>query len=177
MSEEANEEVIIDPQFYQLNRGFAYFTLDIVNIDLPLQNHVITPELITDNKTMEYVYDIHDYGKRLAISNVMTNNMSMCKFYYTIEKIIYLLVDKLSNANSTPDAEIAVNIYGTDSALRKAFESIINLEYNVVVQNFDPGDWGSQYLRNVKTIADAGFDYPSKTPRDIYRVPHNINKT
>ena len=56
-----------------------------------------------------------------------------------------------------------------DAIQRNGFESIINLQYNVVVTNFDPGAWGDTYLQTVKRLADKGYGYPPEAPRDKYR--------
>ena len=99
--------------------------------------------------------------------------MSMCKLYYTIEKIIFLLVERLKTGGVSTETEVQVAFSGHELAQRKAFEIIINLNHNVVVTNFDPGIWGERYLQTVKRLADKGYGYPLEAPRDSFRQSHN----
>ena len=96
----------------------------------------------------------------------------MCKLYYTIEKMIFLLIERLKEGGIDKDTEVEVAFDGHELAQRKCFDSIINLSYNVVVTNFDPGTWGERYLAATKRLADLGYGYPPESPRDIYRKPH-----
>ena len=96
----------------------------------------------------------------------------MCKLYYTIEKMIFLLVERLKTGGVAAETEVQVAFGGHELAQRKGFESIINLSYNVVVTNFDPGVWGDHYLKMAKRLADKGYGYPSEAPRDTYRQSH-----
>ena len=98
--------------------------------------------------------------------------MSMCKLFYTIEKMIYLLIERLKTSGVDAETEVQVAFGGHEIAQRKAFESIINLTYNVVATNFDPGVWGERYLQTVKRLADKGYGYPSEAPRDNFRKSH-----
>ena len=97
---------------------------------------------------------------------------SMCKLFYTIEKIIFMLVERLKTGGTSAETEVQVAFGGHELAQRKGFESIINLSYNVVVTNFDPGPWGERYLQVVKRLAEKGYGYPAEAPRDSYRQSH-----
>lgn len=141
---------------------------------------IILPENIANSNQLEYVYSITDYGDQLSTSkgeDFYTAGFSMCKLYFTIEKMIAVLVQRLKDESIGEEAEVQVAFGGHELAQRKAFESIINLKYNVVVTNFDPGPWGEKYLQNVKRISDKGYGYPTETPRDTYRQPTSINST
>lgn len=152
---------------------------------------LIQPELIEGTKDKyEFVYPIVDFGNRLSTSKGLemhTAGLSMWRLYCTIEKMIALLVERLKALESddggtgtgtgkiTPGTEIQIAFAGHELAQRKGFESIINLSYNVVVTNFDPGVWGERYLQNVKRLAEKGYGYPSAAPRDFYKhLPHAV---
>ncbi len=89
----------------------------------------------------------------------------------TIEKMIFLLVERLKSSGIGENTEVQVSFAGHELCQRKAFESIINLSYNIIVTNFDPGVWGEKYLETVKKMAEKGYGYPPEAPRDIFR--HN----
>ncbi len=138
---------------------------------------IILPETLPNNAGVEFVYPIHDYGYRLTTSKALDmydSGMSMCKLHYTIEKMIFLFVERLKEGGGTEggvtsNTEIQISFGGHELAQRKGFEAIINLNYNVVVSNFDPGPWGEEYLRIVKGLAEKGYGYPQESPRDTYR--------
>lgn len=141
---------------------------------------VIDPEKLSDADQVEFVYSIKDYGDQLSASkgeDFYAAGFSMCKLYFTIEKMIMLLIKRLKKEGIDEKTEVQVAFGGHEFAQRKAFESIINLKHNVVVTNFDPGEWGEKYLQNIKCISDQGYGYPTETPRDTYRHPTSINST
>lgn len=92
-----------------------------------------------------------------------------------IEKMIHILVERLKSGGVSPEDEVQVAFGGHELAQRKAFESVINLSYNVVVTNFDPGAWGEKYLKNVKQISKSGYGYPKEAPRDNFRQVHGVS--
>lgn len=175
---------------YHLWWRWADFHLYITSPMAPIYKppRMIPPALIegTEDK-YEFVYPILDFGHCFSTSKgseLYTSGLSMWKMYCTIEKIIALLVERLQALGSgeplipmppiTEETEIQVAFAGHELAQRKAFESIINLSYNVVVTNFDPGTWGERYLQNVKRLAAKGYGYPTPTPRDLYKhLPHS----
>lgn len=171
-----DDPVALVERVYQLWWHWANFELYIVSpsitsIDPPL---LIEPEVITGSNEREFVYTIQDYGFKLTTSkgeDMYTGGMSMCKLFNTIEKMIYLLIERLKSGGVGEQTEVQVAFGGHLIAQRKAFESIINLEYNVVVTNFDPGDWGENYLQIVKRLADKGYGYPRPAPREPSHVP------
>ena len=87
--------------------------------------------------------------------------------------MVAILVERINAdaANLEPDAEIRVAFYGHELAQRKAFESILNLQENVVVTNFDPGEWGERYMNTVLTMVEQGYGTPNASPRKTYRGP------
>lgn len=174
---EANSFVAQIEKVYQLWWRWADFHIFIITptfdmIDPPL---IIPPELIPGSAEFEFVYPIHDHGYKLSTSKgdeIFSAGLSMCKLYYTIEKMIFILVERLKAAGISVETEVQVAFDGHELAQRKTFESIINLNYNVVVTNFDPGAWGEKYLQIAKGIADLGYGYPAESPRDNYRKKH-----
>lgn len=177
MIDETDDPVTLVERVYQLWWHWADFELYIVTptieaISPPL---IIKPETIANSEELEFVYDIHDHGFKLTTSksqDMYTAGMSMCKLFYTIEKMIYLLVERLKTGGIDAETEVQVAFGGHELAQRKAFESVINLSYNVVVTNFDPGSWGERYLQTVKRLADKGYGYPPEAPRESFRQVH-----
>lgn len=132
----------------------------------------ILPEKLPDSNEYEYVYPILDYGDQLSTSkgeDGYAAGFSMCKLYFTIEKMVAILIERLRSGGIDEQTEVQIALGGHEFAQRKGFESVINLKYNVVVTNFDPGEWGERYLRNVKQISEQGYGYPPEAPRDTYR--------
>lgn len=136
---------------------------------------LLMPEqLLPDSDQVEFVYPIADFGDQFSTSkgeDAYAAGFSMCKLYSTIEKMVALLIERLQAEGVTESTEVQIALGGHEFAQRKGFESIINLKYNVVVTNFDPGTWGEQYLRNVKQLSEQGYGYPPEAPRDSYKKP------
>jgi hypothetical protein len=170
-----NNLIVRVEQVYQLWWRWADFHLYVVSptMDIRTEPNIILPERIPETGTLEFVYSIHDYGYRLSTSKaeeMYDAGMSMCKLYYTIEKMIFLLVERLKDGGVDTETEVQVAFGGHELPQRKAFESIINLDYNVVITNFDPGAWGDRYLGIAKNLARDGYGYPEKSPRaNVYR--------
>lgn len=149
-------------------------------IDVISPPKIKLPEMIPNTDAKEFVYPIFDYGYKFTTSkgtDAVANSFSMCKLFYTIEKIIYLLIDRLENMDIPQTQQVEVALIGHMLAKRKVFESIINLPHNVVIINFEPGPWGEIYLKYVQSLIDHGYDYPEVTPRDIYRVQHGSSSS
>jgi hypothetical protein len=177
MEEDLNDPIALVERVYQICWHWADFHLYIISPTIPSVHPpvVVKPELIPHTDEYEFVYAIHDSGSKLSTSkaeNMLSAGMSMCKLFFTIEKMIYILIERLKSAGIDTETEVQVAFGGHLLAQRKAFESIINLSYNVVVTNFDPGTWGERYLRIVKQNAER-FGYPSETPRDTFRQAHS----
>jgi hypothetical protein len=175
--EDLNDPVNMVERVYQLWWNWADFHLYIVNphIETITPPIIIEPEVLSDTER-EFVYNIHDEGARLSTAkseDMFVAGKSMCKLFYTIEKMITILVERLKSGGIDNESEVQVAFGGHLIGQRKAFESIINLPYNVVVTNFDPGAWGENYLKAVKVLADKGFGYPPEAPRDPYKRTHH----
>lgn len=172
------DPLTIAAQTNQLWLNWADLQISIIDPTIAPQSPpiVIPPAPLADGSGQEFVYSIMDYGYLLSTSKaeeMFTVGKSMCKLYYTIEKMIAILIERLQSRGIDTETEVHVAFGGHELAQRKAFESIINLQYNVVVTNFDPGLWGSLYLETAKRLADKGYGYPKEAPRDMYRQgPH-----
>ncbi|CZH35051.1 TPA: virulence factor [Legionella pneumophila] len=176
MIDDLNNPLAIVERVYLIWWHWADFHLHVISphIDTITPAIVIEPELIPGSNDHEFVYSIHDSGSKLSTSksqDMFSAGMSMCKLFYTIEKMVHILVDRLKSGGVSMEAEVQIAFAGHEIAQRKAFESIINLPYNVVVTNFDPGIWGEKYLQNVKRLADKGYGYPPESPRENYKHP------
>ena len=161
---------------YQLWWHWADFHLHITSPTIERISPPIIhePETLPGGQEKEFVYAIHDHGSQLSTSKaeeLLSVGSSMCKLYYTIEKMIAILVERFKSGGIDVETEVQVAFQGHELAQRKAFEVIINLAYNVVVTNFDPGVLGEQYLDNVKRLAEK-YGYPPEAPRDIYKKSH-----
>ncbi|HHF7372810.1 hypothetical protein [Legionella bozemanae] len=176
MEEDLNDPVTLVERVYQIWWHWADFELYIVapTIDIISPAIILKPELIPGTNEFEFVYPILDAGSKLSTSKseeMLSAGMSMYKLYMTIEKMIYILVERLKEGGIDKETEVQVAFGGHLLPQRKAFESIINLPYNVVVTNFDPGAWGERYLQIVKQNADK-YGYPAESPRDTFRQLH-----
>ncbi|BCA96753.1 virulence factor [Legionella antarctica] len=180
IEQDLNNPVTIVERVYQIWWHWADFHLyisspHIERISPPI---IIEPESLSDSDNeLEFVYSIHDSGNKLSASkseDMMSAGMSMCKLFFTIEKMINILISRLKSGGISTETEVQVAFGGHEIAQRKAFESIINLSYNVVVTNFEPGEWGERYLENVKRMASK-YGYPPEAPRETYKHSYNSN--
>ncbi|CEG55887.1 hypothetical protein [Legionella fallonii] len=177
IEEDLSNPITLVERVYQIWWHWADFHLyisspHIERISPPI---IIEPEIISGTNEKEFVYNILDSGYKLSTSksqDMMSAGMSMCKLYFTIEKMIDILISRLKSGGISTETEVQVAFGGHELPQRKAFESIINLSYNVVVTNFEPGEWGERYLSNVKRMADK-YGYPPEAPRDTYKVSHS----
>lgn len=177
MLEDLDNPVALLERVYQIWWHWADFHLHIISpsIDYIYPPVIIEPEVLPNSHEHQFVYPIHDFGSRLSTSKgaeMYSAGMSMCKLYYTIEKMVSLLIERLQSGGIDTETEVQVAFGGHQLAQRKAFESIINLSYNVVVTNFDPGAWGENYLKYVQKAAARGYGYPSGSPRAPYDELH-----
>jgi len=174
---DTNDPITMIENVYMLWWHWADFHLYIIDpaIETVSPPIIIPPEQLPNSDEKEFVYPIYDHGYKLSTSKaeeMFSAGMSMCKLYYTIEKMIFLLVERLKSGGVDGDTEVRVAFAGHLLGQRKGFEVIINLGYNVVVTNFDPGVWGERYLQVVKGLAAKGYGYPPEAPRDIYQNPN-----
>lgn len=180
LDKEFNNPVVLAERVYHLWWNWADFQLYVLSphIETIFPGLVHEAEQLSDSEK-EFVYPIHDTGDSLSTSKseqLLSAGKSMCKLFYTIEKMIFLLVERLKSGGVDPEDEVQVALSGHLLAQRKAFESIINLNYNVVVTNFDPdavNNWGDSYLKNIKCISDKGYGYPTEAPRTSYRKQYD----
>lgn len=176
MEEDLNDPATLMQRVHQMWWHWADFHIYIVSPQIEIINPpiIIPAEPIPGSTEYEFVYTIHDFGNKLSTSkaeDMYSAGMSMYKLYQTIEKMVALVIERLERSGVGPADEAQVAFEGHQLPQRKAFESIINLTYNLVVTNFDPGYWGENYLQTVKRVADKGYGYPTETPRDTYKTP------
>jgi hypothetical protein len=176
IEEDLNNPVTIVERVYQIwwHWGDFHLYISSPHIEIISPPIIIAPELIAGTNDYEFVYSIHDSGYKLSASkaeDMFSAGMSMCKLFFTVEKMIDLLITRLKAGGVSMETEVQIAFGGHILAQRKAFESIINLSYNVVVTNFDPGEWGERYLDNVKRMSDK-YGYPPEAPRDNYKQSH-----
>lgn len=130
---------------------------------------IIEPQFVEEHGEYEHVYAIHDAGYLLSTSrqqDIVLGLRSMNKFFNTIEKMIRILVERLKTGGFD-EQEVQVSFRGHELGQRKAFESILNLTENVVVTNFEPGEWGERFLKNIEEMAKRGYGLPKSSPRSI----------
>ena len=180
-------EVALQQGILYLHQTHAYFELRIEhpNFVLTEQPDVIKPQTLEEDvHAFEHVYTIFDFGDRLITSKVteyQIENQSMLKMFYTIEKIIAIMHDKIKkiegggSVSDDSQKEFMFYLDGHLLCLRKAFEVIINLPDNWLVMNFEPGEWGNSYISALQRLREKGYQYPPPAPRDIYR--HQLGKT
>jgi hypothetical protein len=172
-----NEESALKALRY-LQQTIAYAEIRIEDARLTLKNQpvVIKPApLVDDPKNNEFVYPIFDYNDRLITSKSLSHEeegMGMYKMFQTIEKMILIMHRRLADLNSTGQSsndEVRVFIDGQILCKRKMFEVIINLTENWVVINFEPGQWGNNYLDGLQKLYKKGFPYPPAAPRTSFQ--------
>ena len=180
-SQEAKwNELALKKGIEYLKQSYAYLEIRIDDARFSLNQEpiIINPAPLADEpNVLEFVYTIYDYGDRLMTSkhsDEQIEDLSMIKMYYTIEKMISVMYEKLEKAGTEggqddSERELLFFLDGHILCMRKAFEVIINLPQNWVVMNFDPGDWGNHYLATLQRLRDMNFDYPPPAPRYSYK--------
>lgn len=160
---------------YHLCWRYADFHLFVISPTLrSCPARLILPEASSANsKNLEFVYPIVDAGDRFSTSKateMYTAGMSMCKLYFTIEKIFALLIQRLEEHEIDLDQEeIQIAFSGHELAQRKGFEVSINMIQNIIVKNYEPGAWGDRYLKIMQEFVNRGYGYPAQAPRHTYR--------
>ena len=164
-----------------LNHRCAYIEIKIISPVLEdIPEMIIPAKVDAESEEEEFVYPIHDTGHTLLASKgseMFEAGMSMCKLYYTIEKMIALLMERLNNAGIPAEQEVELCFAGSVSAQRKAFESIINLNQNISVQNFEPGPFGDRLVQILQRFAARGIPLPLPAPRDVFKVKPDRNSS
>lgn len=178
--QQANYLVEVAEVTYQIDWRWAYIEMYILtpSCSAKIPPDIIRPETVVEGGSLEFVYSIFDYGFKFVSSKadeMYSAGMSMAKLHNTIEKMVYLLTERIKESGGTKETEVQIALHGFIGAQRKSFESIINLDGNVVVVNFDPGEWGEKFLQTVKRLADKGYGFPEEAPRHSYR--HALGST
>lgn len=127
---------------------------------------VIKPGDFSENSN-EHVYTIYDYGDHFSTSvgdSLAKGSRSTGKMLNTILKMMRLLVKRVKEVD--PEAgtdaagdEMAIRVAfdGHEIAQRMAFKQCVMHDMNILVTNFDPGEWGERQLRTMEHLAEKGF--------------------
>ncbi len=158
---------------FHLWKIWADFQLSIIEPYIkPIRPPVIIkPDENSVTGQADNVFDIFDEGFRLTTSRGEEGfalGQSMRKYFNTIEKMIRLLVDRLKAGGVDMETEVHIAFAGFELGQRKAFESVLNLEENVIVVNYEAGEWGDRFMKAVLEMAERGYGVPSTTPRSGY---------
>lgn len=132
---------------------------------------VFGPEIVAETGELEHVYPITDHGYLLSTSRAedgLLTGRSMGKYFNTVEKMIHMMVERLKTGGIDAETEARVAFSGHEYGQRRAYESILNLDENVVVTNYEAGEWIERHMRNIKEIAARGYGYPSSSPRSVF---------
>lgn len=115
----------------------------------------------------EFSQPVLDYGNELKTSRgeeLFKGNRTFGKLMNTVEKMIDTIVDRAvtefnedegGGSATTPEIQVAFN--GFESLQRRAFRLCIESEQNVLVTNFDPGEWGERQLRCFNELVNKGY--------------------
>lgn len=123
------------------------------------------PKRILPGKN-EVVAPILDYGNELKTSRgeeLIFGLRTFGKLMNTVEKMIEILVQRAAeqfsggSGEEGANQEIQVAFNGYEVLQRKAFRLCIESEHNVLVTNFDPGEWGERQLRCFNELVNKGY--------------------
>lgn len=109
-----------------------------------------------------------DYGNELKVSrgeDLALGIRTYGKLMNTIETMIELIIQRAAEAlgaeddgsGAAMDEEIQIAFNGFEILQRKAFRVSIESEHNVLVTNFDPGEWGERQLRCFNELVNKGY--------------------
>ena len=107
MLAEFEDPMILVQRIYQLWWNWADFHIYVISpyiesISPPI---IIEPELISENE-IEFVYPIQDRGDKLSTSKgkeMFYSGKSMCKLFFTIEKMVMPFVKKVMTVRAEPE--------------------------------------------------------------------------
>ena len=96
MLNDSNDPILRVMRIYQLCWSWAHFEIVVLEpeIDTISPPLIIHPDTLADG-SKEFVYTIFDHGNKLQTSkaeDMFSAGMSMCRLYYTIEKMIFSIV-------------------------------------------------------------------------------------
>lgn len=113
----------------------------------------------------EDVYPIYDYGDvfRTSRGQDIAKGMRVTRKYLnTVDKIIRLasqrakeVEDETGVGEAEPERRVAFR--GHEIGQRKGFISAINHDKQMVVVNFEPGEWGERYLSVLDELIKRGY--------------------
>ena len=162
MSDLSSEQIAQLEDVYYLYICWGDFHLTITKpyFDEQLPPTVIPPAVDKKTKQLEDVYPIVDYGNRFSTSpgeELAIGGRATGKLLNTVEKIISLAIARAKQGSSDPVPEIRVAFLGLDIAQRKAYKLCMDAVENVLVTNFEPGEWGERFLKSTKELLDRGY--------------------
>jgi hypothetical protein len=108
-----------------------------------------------------------DYGNELKVSrgeDLALGLRTYGRLMNTIDTMMDLIIQRAHQAMGTTEGEgglgeheIQVAFNGFEILQRKAFRVCIESESNVLVTNFDPGEWGERQLRCFNELVEKGY--------------------
>lgn len=161
------EDYLFIQNIYYLWLLWADFKIYITSPYLPHVSPPVRIEPEVNNKTgqAEWVYPILDAGDMLSTSrgeDIIHGIGATGKFLNTIEKLVNLAVDRCREAirqggDSGSTVEMRFSLHGYEVGRRKAFNVCVDSGENIVITNFDPGEWGERQLRCIQYLAERGY--------------------
>lgn len=128
---------------------------------------VIKPGMESEEGETEHVYPIFDYGDHFSTSvgdSLAKGSRATGRMLNTILKMMRLLIKRVKEVDDQSGTEtggdemaIRVAFDGHEIAQRMAFKQCVMHEMNILVTNFDPGEWGERQLRTMEHLADRGY--------------------
>jgi hypothetical protein len=128
-NDDLNDPITLVERVYQIWWHWADFHIHVItpHIDTINPPILIEPQFITDDEK-EFVYPIHDTGSKLSTSksqDMYLAGKSMCRLFYTIEKMIFILVERLKAGGIDTELEVQVAFSGHQIAQRKALNPLL----------------------------------------------------
>lgn len=165
------DEILLLKDVYYLWILWADFHVYITSPYFPpkFPATIIEPEYDEKTKRYEYVYPIFDYGDRFSASvgeDLIESTRATGKYLSTIEKMMRLMIERAKSVEEEEEGgageegaeiEIRIAFAGHEIGQRKAFKISVTSNENIVVTNFDPGEWGERQLRTMEHLADRGY--------------------
>ena len=130
---------------------------------------VIKSGELSENEN-EQVYTIYDYGDHFSTSvgdSLAKGTRATGKMLNTVIKMMRLMIERVKEVDQEvgqgeagDEMAIRVAFDGHEIAQRMAFKQCVMHDMNILVTNFDPGEWGERQLRTIWIISPTKVIYP-----------------